>query len=104
MTRGQIRWSRVSRIAVAALLLALLALGSERAAAELLTGLTSTGNLVTFDSGTPGTIGSSVAISGLLSTETLLGIDRRPATGASYDKATGAFTVPGRTAVVFVAD
>lgn len=30
--------------------------------------------------------------------------DRRPATGASYDKATGAFTIPARTAVVFVAD
>ncbi|HEU4730667.1 MAG TPA: alpha-1,6-glucosidase domain-containing protein [Kofleriaceae bacterium] len=30
--------------------------------------------------------------------------DRRPATGARYDRATGAFTVPPRTAVVFVTD
>jgi pullulanase-type alpha-1,6-glucosidase len=29
--------------------------------------------------------------------------DRRPATAAHYDKATGAFTIPPRTAVVFVA-
>jgi hypothetical protein len=86
MTRGQIRWSRVSRITRAVLALAFgsLVLGGGGAEAELLTGLTSTGNLVTFDSGTPGTIGSSVAISGLLSTETLLGIDRRPATGILY--------------------
>jgi len=86
MTRGQIRWSRVSRItrAVLALTFGSLVLGWGGAEAELLTGLTSTGNLVTFDSGTPGTIGSSVAISGLLSTETLLGIDRRPATGILY--------------------
>jgi hypothetical protein len=83
MTRGQIRWSHVSRITGAVLVLALLVLGSERAAAEPLTGLTSTGNLVTFDSGTPGTITSSVAITGL-GGETLLGIDRRPATGILY--------------------
>jgi pullulanase/glycogen debranching enzyme len=30
--------------------------------------------------------------------------DRRPATSAAYDRATGAFTIPPRTAVVFVAD
>jgi len=30
--------------------------------------------------------------------------DRRPAAGARYDRATGAFTVPPRTAVVFVVD
>jgi pullulanase len=30
--------------------------------------------------------------------------DRRPATGAAYDRATGAFTIPPRTAVVFVVD
>lgn len=83
MTRGQIRWSHVSRITGAVLVLALLVLGSERAEAEPLTGLTSTGNLVTFDSGTPGTIASSVAITGL-GGETLLGIDRRPATGILY--------------------
>jgi Domain of unknown function (DUF4394) len=64
--------------------LAALAIGSARAEAELLTGLTSTGNLVTFDSATPGTINSNVAITGLQAGETLLGIDRRPANGLVY--------------------
>src|SRR5262249_25655503 len=58
-----------------------LALGWGRAEAEILTGLTSTGNLVTFDSATPGTISTTVAITGLQAGETLLGIDRRPANG-----------------------
>jgi hypothetical protein len=86
MTRSQSRWNDLSKIVGAALAVALgsLALGSGRAEAELLTGLTSTGNLVTFDSATPGTIGSSVAITGLQSGETLLGIDRRPADGLLY--------------------
>ena len=86
MSQHQSRRSHLSRIAAAVLALALgpLVLGVGRAESELLTGLTSTGNLVTFDSGTPGTIGSSVAITGLLSAETILGIDRRPATGILY--------------------
>jgi len=61
-----------------------LALGSGRAEAESLIGLTSTSNLVTFDSATPGTILTSMAISGLQAGETLLGIDRRPANGILY--------------------
>jgi hypothetical protein len=69
---------------VLALTLAPLVFGGDRAEAELLTGLTSTGNLVTFDSSTPGTIGSSLSITGLGGGETLLGIDRRPATGLLY--------------------
>jgi hypothetical protein len=86
MTRRHGRWSYLSQIVKAALVMALgsLALGSGRAEAESLTGLTSTGNLVTFDSATPGTIGSSVAITGLQSGETVLGIDRRPANGLLY--------------------
>src|SRR6185436_8767551 len=48
--------------------------------------------LITFSSATPGTIASSVAITGMLTqnvggndfTETLLGIDIRPATGVLY--------------------
>jgi Domain of unknown function (DUF4394) len=39
---------------------------------------------VTFDSATPGTIGSSVAITGLQVGETVLGIDRRPANELLY--------------------
>src|SRR5262249_13610013 len=54
------------------------------ARAELLTGLTSTGNLITFDSATPGSVASSVAITGLQAGETILGIDRRPATDGLY--------------------
>jgi hypothetical protein len=86
MTRSQGGWSYLCRIVGAALALALgsLALGRGRAEAESLTGLTSTGNLVRFDSATPGTIASSVAITGLQAGETLLGIDRRPADGLLY--------------------
>jgi hypothetical protein len=86
MTRSQGRRSYLSPIGGAALAVALgsLALGPGRAEAESLTGLTSTGNLVRFDSATPGTIGSSVAITGLQAGETLLRIDRRPANGLLY--------------------
>ena len=74
--------NRTKRLVVVMLLVAggTLGLGLSGVHAELLTGLTSTGTLVTFDSATPGSIGSSVAVTGLLGGETLLGIDRRPAT------------------------
>jgi hypothetical protein len=52
--------------------------------AELLAGVTTTNNLVTFDSATPGTIINSVGVTGLQSGETILGIDIRPASGALY--------------------
>src|SRR5262245_50999519 len=55
-----------------------------RAGAATITGVTTTNVLVTFDSATPGTIATSVAVTGLQGGETLLGIDRRPATGALY--------------------
>jgi hypothetical protein len=86
MTRRQGRWSHLSRIVVAGLAMALgsPALGTGRAEAGSLTGLTTTGQLVTFDSATPGTIDSSVAISGLQAGEVLLGIDRRPVNGLVY--------------------
>jgi hypothetical protein len=51
---------------------------------EILIGLTSSHTLISFDSATPGTIGSSVMISGLAGGETLLGIDRRPANNQLY--------------------
>ncbi len=44
----------------------------------------SSGNLISFNSGAPGTILSTVAISGLGSGETILGIDFRPATGELF--------------------
>jgi hypothetical protein len=61
-----------------------MALGSGRAEAELITGVTTTNVLETFDSSTPGTIVTSVGVSGLQAGETLLGIDRRPANGLLY--------------------
>ena len=51
--------------------------------AEGLVALTTTGNLISFDSATPGTV-SSVAITGLQAGESIRGIDRRPATGELY--------------------
>ncbi|HWH85082.1 MAG TPA: DUF4394 domain-containing protein [Burkholderiaceae bacterium] len=63
----------------------LLALGfSALASAEQLVGLTTTNSLITFDSATPGSVTSSVAITGLQSGETILGIDFRPATQTLY--------------------
>ena len=41
-------------------------------------------NVLTFDSATPGTISSNVAISGLFAGEQVVGIDTRPATGQLY--------------------
>ena len=47
-------------------------------------GLTNSNQLLTFDSATPGTISSSVAITGLAGGESVVGIDSRPATGQLY--------------------
>ena len=66
-----------SAVAVAAMV-------SAPASAEILTSLTTSGNLVKFDSATPGTINSSVAITGLQAGESILGFDYRPATGGLY--------------------
>lgn len=52
--------------------------------AELIYGLTVNQTLVSFDSTSPGSIATSVAISGLGGGESLLGIDLRPATGQLY--------------------
>ena len=57
---------------------------SAPASAEILTSVTTSGNLVKFDSATPGTISSSVAITGLQAGESILGFDYRPATGGLY--------------------
>lgn len=68
----------------ALIVLAAISAGGQSARAELITGLTTTNALVTFDSATPGAIGVPVAVTGLASGETLLAIDRRPATGQLY--------------------
>src|SRR5581483_966783 len=46
--------------------------------------LTASNRLVSFNSGTPGTLASPVAITGLGAGESLIGLDFRPATGVLY--------------------
>jgi hypothetical protein len=86
MSQRQSRWNCLSHIVGAALAVALgsLAAGAGRAEAGLLTGLTTSGDLVTFDSAAPGTISTTVTVTGLQAGETLLGIDRRPSNGLLY--------------------
>jgi hypothetical protein len=71
-------------------------------------GLTSGDELVTFDSATPGTVSSPVEVTGLATSETLHGIDFRPATGQLFglgstgqlytiNRTTGAATAVGST-------
>lgn len=59
---------------------------------QLLYGVTSNSNLISFYSGTPGYINSSVAITGITAGQTLVGTDVRPNTGQliglGYDAAT----------------
>ena len=74
-------WQRCSMLA-ASLAFAVFGM-SVPAAADTVWGVTSTGDLISFDSATPGTI-TTVAITGLQGGETLLGIDQRPATGQLY--------------------
>ncbi len=50
----------------------------------LLTALTTTNELVTFNGTTPGTVSAPLPITGLVGTDALFGIDRRPATGQLY--------------------
>lgn len=57
---------------------------SANAFAESIVGLTNTQQLSVFDSTTPGSGSSLIAISGLQTNEVLLGIDYRPSTGILY--------------------
>ncbi len=66
------------------LLAFLLVLGATQTRAEPLVVVTTTNVLHTFDSATPGTITTSVGVTGLQAGETILGIDRRPANGLIY--------------------
>ena len=54
------------------------------AGAETLIGLTTTNQLVTFDSASPGMAGPLMTITGLAPDERILGIDHRPTTGLLY--------------------
>jgi len=62
----------------------ILALASSGARAETVYGVTQAGFLVNWDSATPGTIPAGVAIQGLSTNETIIGIDFRPATGELF--------------------
>ncbi|MCW5626620.1 MAG: DUF4394 domain-containing protein, partial [Burkholderiales bacterium] len=57
--------------------------------AESIIGLTSTNQLVIFDSAAPTNAGSPVTITGLAANEMILGIDRRPTTGMLYGLGSG---------------
>ena len=59
-------------------------LGALSVSAATIVGLTTSNQLITFDSATPGTASLPVAITGLQAGESVLGIDFRPATGALY--------------------
>lgn len=54
------------------------------AGAETLIGLTTTNQLVTFDSASPAMAGPLMTITGLAANERILGIDHRPTTGLLY--------------------
>ena len=71
-------------ISTSILLAFLLVLSATQTRAEPLVVVTTTNVLRTFDSATPGTITTSVAVTGLQAGETILGIDRRPANGLIY--------------------
>lgn len=58
--------------------------GPNMATGDLLYGLTSTGNLVSFDSENPGNILTLVPVTGVTPGQTLVGLDFRPATGQLY--------------------
>lgn len=63
-----------------ALAVSLVAATATTSRAETIYGITTTNQLVNFDSATPGTVSSPLAITGLGAGEQLLGIDFRPAT------------------------
>src|SRR5436190_13703392 len=60
-----------------------------RLALATMIGLTSTQDVIRFDSATPGTIISSAPITGLVAGESIKGIDSRPANGLIYGLSSG---------------
>jgi hypothetical protein len=74
------QYARVAAVAA----IALLAGTASNAQAELVYGTTLTGQLITWDSATPGTLISGVAVQGLQANEQVVGIDFRPATGELF--------------------
>jgi hypothetical protein len=74
------QYARVAAVAA----IALLAGTASNAQAELVYGTTLTGQLITWDSATPGTLISGVAVQGLQANEQVVGIDFRPASGELF--------------------
>ena len=80
--KGKFNWR--SFMAVPFLLGLFFIAGLSSVKAVTLFGVTTNNQLISFDSATPGTTSSTVAITGLGPGETILGIDFRPATGQLY--------------------
>jgi hypothetical protein len=78
--------ARAGAFAVAVVVLSFVGMGEGRA--EQITGLVSgpgvANGLVFFDSASPGTVSAPLAVTGLQSGESLIGIDYRPTTGVLY--------------------
>ena len=73
------------------LLLLALALGvAQTAVAEPIVALTATNQLITFNCTSPGTLGSTVGLTGLIAGDSLVGIDVRPANNTLYGFAVSA--------------
>ena len=75
---------RLNGCGTAAVIGAGLLVAASTARAEPLIGLTGQNALVSFDSATPATVSATVPVTGLAAGESLLAIDRRPATGQLY--------------------
>jgi len=73
------------KILFAAVAIAALVSGTaQQASAEAIVALNTQNRLIIFDSATPGTVTTNVAITGLGSGESIIGIDFRPANGVLY--------------------
>jgi Domain of unknown function (DUF4394)/FG-GAP-like repeat len=71
-------------IATLSLLLTMFSIGLANASAATIYGVSTTNQLVRFDSATPGTVTTIATISGLQAAENVLAIDFRPANGQLY--------------------
>lgn len=80
LTKGMLRAGRALGVAAACVVF----IADNSAQAEMVFGVTQQDILVTWDSATPGTIVTGVAITGLAVNETIQAIDFRPATGQLY--------------------
>src|SRR2546423_565157 len=76
--------SILMRAGYTAAVLGMLIFGPSQAQAQSIIGLTSQNSLISFSSATPGTTTAPVAITGLQTGETILGIDLRPVNGLLY--------------------